>query len=214
MLSPPETPEFPEGTGRMSVELETGRVRRRLAEQHRGLQESMGAGPVGWILPRFLSASAVGIGVTLVLPGLLGGGLGVVDPASPAFWVKLLGPFVVAGAVTSVVYRAARKQSRLSVDEVVDRVDTDHARFTGPGWMGRTLRQGLRMAAGVGIPVGALLALGSPIHELPAGSRLLAFGGFILATAAWTIPGAFVLRWVTLKSHDRLRGATGTPRID
>jgi hypothetical protein len=155
------------------------------------------------MLPRFLSGSAFGIGLTLVLPAFLGGGLGVVDGGSPAFWIKLLGPVVAAGVVTAHLYVKARRQSRRPLGQIVEEADAELAALTAPGWARRVVRQGVWMAAGIGLPVGALLAFGLPAEELPGGSRFLALAGFVVATAGWTVPAAFALRWLALKTHGR-----------
>lgn len=189
----------------MKATLEVNRAHRELARQHRELRAGLDEGALGWMLPRFLSGSAVGIGITVVMPTLLGGGLAAIDPGSPVFWVTLLGPVVVSAAVTPYLYFKARQRSRLTIDELVEESDGDLASLTSPGWFGRTLRQGLKMALAVGLPVGGLLAIGFPIEELPAGSRLLALAGFVVATAAWTLPGSFLMRWWELKRHAGLR---------
>jgi len=185
----------------MSTILDVSRLHQRLERQHRRLLKDLENGPMAWIIPRFASGSILGIGLTLVLPGFLGGGLGLVDLSSWGFWVRLLGPVFVAGMVTPYMYFNARKQSQRTLDEVVRRSEGEFALLTAPGWVRRVFRRGTLLALGIGLPVGALLAFGSPVTELPAGSRLLAMAGFLAATAAWTLPGAFALRWLSLKSY-------------
>jgi hypothetical protein len=189
----------------MGTHLETQRARRKLEEHHRELRADLEEGAAGWIARRFLSTSAFGLGFTLVLPVLWGEGWSAFDTSSRLFWIRAAGPFVAAALVTPWMYVTARRGSRRSFDEVVAQVEADRAALTGPGWVRRTVRQGLWLAAGIGVPVGALMAFGFPAHELPGGSRLLAWGGFVLATAAWTLPVSFLFRWIALKSHGRLR---------
>lgn len=189
-----------ERPGGRSTDLETSRLHQRVERGHRQLVKDMEHGPLGWMIPRFISGSLFGIGLTLVLPGFMGGGLGVIDVDSPVFWIKLLGPVVVAAAGTSYLYFKARQQSKEPPEDAVRRADEELALLTAPGWAGRVFRRGALAALGIGLPVGAILAFGLPVHELPGGSRLLPLGGFILATAGWVIQGAFALRWAALKS--------------
>lgn len=187
----------PEG---MSTDLEVSQFHRGVERKHRQLVKEMEHGPLGWMIPRFVSGSLLGIGLTLVLPGFMGGGLGVIDVSSPVFWIKLLGPIVVAGVGTPFLYYNARRQSTESSEDAVGRADKELELLTAPGWVGRVFRRGALAALGIGLPVGAMLAFGLPVDELPGGSRLLVLGGFVLATAGWVIPGAFALRWASLKS--------------
>jgi hypothetical protein len=183
----------------MSTDIETSRVHRKVEREHRQLVKEMERGPLNWILPRFVSGSLLGIGLTLVLPGFMGGGLGVFDPSSPVFWIKLLGPVVVAAVGTPFLYFKARQRSMRSPEEAVRHADKEVALLIAPGWIGRVFRLGGLAALGIGLPAGAILAFGLPVEELPGGSRLVSLGAFVLATAGWVIPGAFALRWAMVK---------------
>jgi hypothetical protein len=187
----------------MKADLEASRTRQRLERQHRELRKGLQAGAFGWMLPRFVSGSVLGVGVTMLMSWTLGDGSGVVDGSSPGFWFRLLAPVVVVGAVTPYLYLRARRRSRRPVDEIVREADAEVTALTAPGWVGRVIRQGALMAAGIGLPVGTILAMGLPVEELPAGSRLLAVAGFALLTAGWTLPAAFGLRWLSLMTHGR-----------
>lgn len=91
---------------------------------------------------------------------------------------------------------------------------TDVTSLMEEGWVRRVVVMGVVMAFGIGIPVGAILAFGSPREELPGQSRLLMMIIFILLTAAWTIPGAFVLRWRLVKAYrERGMGSSGGPDV-
>lgn len=175
----------------MRTDLEAGLTRQRLERQQREVQKSLEGGAVGWMLPRFLSGSVLGIGLAMVIDGL---SLGL---------LKLFGPVVVAAVVTPIMYVGARRQSRRALDEIVQEADAELAALTAPGWVGRVVRRGLMMAAGIGLPVGALLAFGLPVEELPAGSRLLALAGFTLVTAAWTLPASFAQWWLSMRGFGR-----------
>lgn len=193
-------PHMPENRRGMSTDLETSRLHRRVERRHRQLLKEMENGPLGWMIPRFVYGSSLGIGLTLVLPGFMGGGFAGIDVNSPVFWIKLLAPVLVAAIGTPYLCFKARQQSKESPEDAVRRADKELARLTSPGWVGRVFRLGALAALGIGLPVGALLAFGIPVDEMPGGSRLLMLSVFVLATAGWVIPGAFALRWVSLKT--------------
>lgn len=89
---------------------------------------------------------------------------------------------------------------------------TDVTSLMEEGWQRRVLLMGVVMAFAIGIPVGALLAFGSPREELPGHSPLLMMVIFILLTAVWTIPGAFFMRWRLVKTYrERGMGSSGGP---
>jgi len=193
----------------MNTDLDVRRIHQQLERQHRQMAKELETGALRWMVPRFLSTSTIGVGVTLVIPGLVGGGLAGLDVGSPAFWVKLLGPFVVAAAVTPWLYFRTRTRSHRSPDDIIRESDAEFESLTGPGWVGRVVRQGARFAAILGATAGALLAFGLPPDELPAGSRLLALAGFTLASALWTIPASFGMRWLSLRERRIQPGQDG-----
>lgn len=185
-IHPPEIEDL-----RACPDVEASRTRQLWERQQRELQKSLEGSPGGWMFPRFLSGSVLGIGLAMVLDGVSLSAL------------KLLGPVVVAAVVTPMMYFRARRQSRRPLEEVIQEAEAELEALTTPGWARRVVRRGVMMAAGIGLPVGALLAFGLPVEELPAGSRLLALAGFTLATAAWTLPAAFVLRWLSVRGYGR-----------
>jgi hypothetical protein len=65
---------------------------------------------------------------------------------------------------------------------------------------------GALATAGIGLPVGLLMAGVFPASELPGGSPALGLLTFVGATALWTFPAMFVLRWLTLWRHRRQTG--------
>jgi hypothetical protein len=88
----------------------------------------------------------------------------------------------------------------------------DMTSLTAEGWPRRVFLMGVVMAFAIGIPVGALLAFGSPREELPGQSPLLMMLIFIVLTAVWTIPGAFFVRWRLVKAYrERGMGGPGGP---
>lgn len=179
----------------------------RVAAHVRQVAMSLEQGAAGWLVPRMLTATVVGIAVTVFVPALLAGDLmQVLDSSQPLYWARLLFPSVLAAPFTWWQYRKAKRMVRAGVGARVREIERELARLTGPGWVGRALRMGALGAAAVGVPVGLLLAGFFPTSALPGGSRALALLTFVGMTALWTFPAAFGIRWLSLKSHRHLTG--------
>lgn len=73
----------------------------------------------------------------------------------------------------------------------------------GPGWIARTIRRGVLVGLGVGVPVGLLIAFTTPSTDLPFGGRVGGVLVFIAITMAWAIPFSFGARWLALRSVGR-----------
>lgn len=189
----------------MTSDVATRSARRRLERSHRDLQDGLEMGPAGWIARRFVSGSALGVLATMGLTALETGLREALDPSSPGFLLRLMAPVALAAVASPILYLRARKRARMTVDDLLAESDSEVADMTRPGWVGRTVRQGLLLAAGVGVPVGSAMALLFPTTELPGESRILAFVGFLLMTAAWALPFVFLVRWMSLNSQKRLR---------
>jgi hypothetical protein len=68
----------------------------------------------------------------------------------------------------------------------------------GSGWPRRTIAMGLSLGLAIGIPIGTLMAVSWQPEDLPLSSRWLTVPVFTGMTLLWTIPAAFVLRWLSL----------------
>jgi len=100
-----------------------------------------------------------------------------------------------------------RKRQRMNAEDTsvaAQRIANEVTSLTGPDWWLRVLRWGAATTAGVGIPVGLLLAIKSPSAELPSGGRVEQIIMFLLLTGAWALPAAFGIRWMVLKSYRRM----------
>lgn len=112
------------------------------------------------------------------------------------------------GVSTSSIAQALRESKAgapdridpLSLYEAAKKITSD---ARGPGWVGRVIRRGVLMGFGIGVPVGLLMALISPVAELPTGSRTGAVLSFIAMTMVWTVPFSFGARWLSLRSLRR-----------
>lgn len=113
-------------------------------------------------------------------------------------------PFAAALVASWISTRAVFRPDAVDPEQLVDRVQREVQSLAGPGWAWRSLRLGLVIGFGVGIPVAALLALAAPLTNLPAGSRWLGGALFLGLTLLWAIPMAFLLRWWSLAMYRRL----------
>lgn len=164
--------------------------------------------PLRW-LARTLGITAVlmlGLPLLIVLPKSGGSDLlSFLQQEASRKLIPLIGvaAVLVVSQAWSVWSRAAR-----DVDVRVRSVQRSWRRLTGPNWPAWTILLGVGMALGIGVPVGTLIALDRPLSELGPGGRLEAVVMFVVLTAAWTLPAAFLVRWPSIK---QLRKLVRTP---
>jgi len=88
---------------------------------------------------------------------------------------------------------------------VEEKLDKNWMDLVGPGWPWRTLKRGIYMTLGIGIPVGALIGFTSAPGELPRQSPWLMVLAFTGMTATYAIPGAFLMRWFGVRLQRKMR---------
>ena len=125
--------------------------------------------------------------------------------------IRGMAAVLMAAFSTFLAYRSARDTLRVSSEEHEQLLLADWRRWTGMGWMRRTLTIGAAITAGVGLPVGLLMALTFPSAELFAGSRPLTLLTFVGLTAVWAVPMAFGIRWFALRDYRSLAAPARTP---
>lgn len=158
-----------------------------------------------YAFPKRLGSSFVVFAVVLTLavaaPQLAGG---EPWPGLEPFGFRL-GVGLVVALVLAVwtAWRTGRSVAGITVEEVSASIRNEWEKATGAGWWGRVLVRGLAMGIAIGVPVGLLLALGQPIAELPGQSRVNAMLAFVALTLAWTVPMAFVIRALFIRSHGK-----------
>lgn len=178
-------------------------VDRSKVEAHlRELKHDLEEGAVGWMLPRFLRLSLLGTVVTVVFPALASGNLGdILNPSTVSFWIRWFLPTVLAAPSVWGHYLWTRKRVERGAESLALEIRNQWLKWTGKGWIRRTLVTGAGMTAAVGGSVGLLISTLFPLSELPGGSRVTGFLGFVAVTALWTFPMAFGIRWISLRSN-------------
>lgn len=94
----------------------------------------------------------------------------------------------------------SRSYGGMAPADAADRIQEEWGQLEGAGWRLRFLKVGLTMGVAIGLPVGAILAFGSPAEELPAASRSLTVLALVGLTMAWTIPAAYLIRLISRRS--------------
>ena len=113
-------------------------------------------------------------------------------------------PPVMALALTWYSGRRRFGPDALDVDRRVQRIARELRALGSPDWPVQALKLGVLWGFLVGIPVGlALMLLWAPA-ALPGGSRPLAIPSFVGITMVWTVPMAFVFRWLGLQGLKRM----------
>lgn len=117
---------------------------------------------------------------------------------------SFLMPLVGALALTWWTGRRNFNDDMLDVDRRIMRINEDLRSLGGPGWVRRSLMTGLVLGVAIGIPVGAAMMLAWRPEDLPGMSRALTIPVFVVMTLLWSVPMAFLLRWMTLLALKRL----------
>lgn len=138
---------------------------------------------------------------TLVVPVLGDGRLPLLlDTPRRAVMQHLFAPLFFAVVMTIWSAFSLRRMTARGPARLADHVEREHDRLSGDRWLAHVLRMGLVLLLVIGVPIGLLLAIFLPA---PPPGRAIAFLTFTGITALWTIPGAFVIRWFTLRSYRR-----------
>lgn len=166
------------------------------------------SGPVqrfAWSAVRFAVMLA---GIVFLIPALSHWDLTRLTGLSSAALLGRVSVVLVGTILFSFLdVRARRRAIAQDPATAAQRVATEWKSLTLPDWWKRVLRWGVAITAGVGIPVGLLLAIRTPAAELPSGGRLALFIQFLVLTAAWAMPAALWFRWLALWSYRRMSKA-------
>ena len=111
--------------------------------------------------------------------------------------VLLLFPALTAAVIAWFSLRQFDDHA-LDTDRRARAIAQDLRALGGSGWMGRSLRTGVFLGAAIGIPVGLLLAASWDPLRFPVSNRWMVVPSFVGVTMLWTIPFAFIVRWVSL----------------
>ena len=171
-----------------------------MRQRRRQLDRSLEDGTAPWLAKIWSRTAVAGTGMAFAWAWVTGTAVPTLfDTSRPAFWLTLASGPLLATVATGVAWWGARKERRRSLDDTVRRAEEELARYRGPGWVRRTLRTGALMGLGVGLPVGLLIAFTFPAAEQPAGVPALGVLQFIAMTMCWTLPMAFLIRWLFLR---------------
>jgi hypothetical protein len=156
-----------------------------------------------WVAQRLFVNIVLAYLVFVIIPAALAGEFAhVFDLEGRRIWTNLVGPLAFAIVITAWSVWYTRRQVVRGPQQTARSIEREVRTLTGPHWLRRVLMIGLGMGAAIGIPIGALVAFTAPAG-LSLGSRMLAVFTFTAMTLLWTIPIAFAIRWVTLRTHQR-----------
>jgi uncharacterized membrane protein len=149
---------------------------------------------------------------TFVIPLMASGGWrGIAAYVRAEPWAAIGLPLGLAVILTIVTVASTYGTSATDVSRIATQIERDWLRLTDGWWIARVLVSGMLMALVIGIPVGTLIALSARPSELPElGGRVGIVGAFLLMTLLWTVPMAFVIRFLTLRSYRPLLRAEPT----
>jgi hypothetical protein len=174
----------------------------RLTEMLVAEEASRRVAPAAWHLRRFLGALLSSAVLFMVLLPLVSGDISrAFDPASSGFWLRA-GAALTLALLTATVHEIVQRRQGADPAAAAENRAREIRNLTSAGWPRGVLRMGVVLGLGIGIPVGAFLAL-RPEAPLAAADQIRVFGLFVVGTLAWTIPTAFILRSVTLYLHRR-----------
>ena len=178
--------------------VDEARVTAFIRETRQELEE----GPMAWLVPRFFKMAGIATVAVVLLPVISSGELGrILDPSAAGFWVRWLGPSVLTIPLLFREYRRNRRRVEGGVEGFVREVQKEWMDMTGEGWLRQVGKIGAQLTAWVGGSVGLLLAIIIPFSDVTLLTRISMFFGFIGATALWTFPMAFVIRWISIRGY-------------
>ena len=181
---------------------DTGRIQSTLSDS----AAPRGGRFVTWFLRHFFIAAVLFYAATVLLPAFLEH---VPERAiqfnGPRAWLRFVLPLLWGLAWTLWQVKRGRDHLRLGSAAIAERMEAEYRELTQAGWVYRVLRMGLLIGLGVGLPVGALVAVLSKASDLPQSSRILMFVVFLGLTCAWTFPMAFVIRLAVLRQYRKHR---------
>ena len=162
------------------------------------------------MLPAALRAFLLLGAVVFFLPVVFEWDVGQITDLTPARFARK-GVVVVVGvwALLFVELLARHRAEREDTPAAAQRVVADWTALTVPGWWRKVVRTGVFITAGVGIPVGFMAAVMSPVSDLPTGGRVGLALLFLVLTGAWAVPAAFLMRWMVIRSYRRTMASIG-----
>lgn len=124
----------------------------------------------------------------------------------PTWRLMMMSGFPALGAAI-VAWWSARetfKPENLDTDLKIQQIARDLKSLGGPGWIGRSLLTGVLLGAVIGAVVGLGMLLTWDATSMGNPNRWKFVGAFVGVTLLWTIPAAFILRWIVLVALKRM----------
>jgi hypothetical protein len=172
----------------------------RLEAEAQRMEERRLAAPRTWRVRRWLQSIVVnGILFVVVLPLVFGEVDETLNPNGYKLWSRLAMVIILAASNIAFADHLAKKTGSDPV-KLAAQHKFDYDRFRGVGWISRTVRMGVKMGMLIGLPIGILLVTIPIAQPATVWGRVGVFTMFVGATLAWTIPAAFVIRLLTLRS--------------
>jgi hypothetical protein len=156
--------------------------------------------PVAWRVRRWtFSILLAVVAFVFVIPLMNGDGAEAFDPSGYRLWLRVATAAILVIVLLTFGERRMAKQAA-DPATAARKLAQEYSIYTEPGWIGRTLILGVKLGLGVGVPIGVLVAM-LPIYVTPTiVERIGSFLMFVGATMLWTLPMAFVIRWLSLRS--------------
>ncbi len=179
--------------------------RRLLAELLQRDEFRTGGRRYAWLGFSALKATVIFYVAVSVIPAAMDGELGRAFTLSGRGLLRNLVIPLLMGVILSVSQAWFLLRGAAAEPEVIaQRIEREWSRLTGAGWIGRTLLQGVWLGLGIGLSVGTFVAFGPvDVPDLPE-QPLVAIGSFTGLTLLWTLPMAFLLRWMVRRQYARL----------
>lgn len=111
-------------------------------------------------------------------------------------------PVVAALALAWWNGRRTFHPDNLDVERRIMRIGEDLKALGGPGWIRRSVIMGVLIGLAIGVPIGLLMTLTWRADQ--GAARWLAIPVFTVMTLIWSIPMAFLVRWMTLLGLKRM----------
>lgn len=113
-------------------------------------------------------------------------------------------PILAGILVAAFSMRETFKDENLDTERRMQRIGRELQSLGGPGWILRSILTGIKLGLAIGLTVGVIMLLTWSTSRLGSPNRWAFFSAFVGVTLLWTIPAAFILRWIQLLALKRM----------
>lgn len=126
-------------------------------------------------------------------------------------WAALGVPFALAVFLAAMVVHQTYSAATTDASRIARRIERDWLRLTDKRWMVRVTLWGVALALAIGVPIGILMAVTARPSELAElGGHFGIVARFTSMTLIWTVPGAFMIRYLSVRSYRPLLRLEGS----